>query len=81
MEIIATAIKILIIAILSVFYYPLNTAFLYLQKHYRIWQVEDRVSFIIATPLYFLLFLVTSILSFPLENMGEAFHPPLGGFK
>ncbi len=81
MDFILTAIKILIISLLSVFYFPLNTAFLYLQKHYRQWQVSDRTSYYIATPLYFLLFLITTILSFPLENMGEAFHPPLGGFR
>lgn len=81
MGFIITCIKLIIISILALFYYPLNTAFLYMQKHYREWQKEDKVSFIIATPLYYLLFLVTSILSFPLEIMGEAFHPPLGGFR
>ena len=81
MEFLINAIKILIISILSIFYFPLNTAFLYLQDPYRDWQVNDRVSFFLATPLYFLLFLVTSILSIPLERMGEAYHPPLGGFR
>ena len=66
---------------LALFYYPLNTAFLYLQKHYRLWQHDDRVSFILATPLYYGLFLITSILSFPLEIMGEAYHPSLPGFR
>lgn len=74
-------IKIVIISILSIFYYPLNTVFLYLQKHYRTWRKDDTVSFIIATPLYYMLFVVTAILSFPLEMMGEAFHPGLPGFK
>ena len=81
MGFILSAIKIVIISILSLFYYPLNTAFLYLQKHYREWQVHDRTSYFIATPLYFLLFLVTSILSYPLETMGDAYHPPIGGFR
>jgi hypothetical protein len=81
MKFIVGIIKLLIIAVLSMFYWPLNTAFLYMQKHYRIWQVEDRVSFYIATPLYYILFIVTSILSVPLENMGEAAHPGLDGFQ
>jgi hypothetical protein len=81
MGFIITSIKLIIISILAVFYYPLNTAFLYFQKHYRAWEKEDRVSFILATPLYYLLFLVTSVLGLPLEMMGEAFHPGLGGFR
>ncbi len=81
MNFIITAIKIIIISILSIFYWPLNMAFLWLQKHYRKWQVEDRTSFYIATPLYYLLFFITSVLSVPLEMMGEAFHPPLNGFR
>lgn len=81
MKTIVFCIKLIIISILSLFYYPLNTAFLFMQEHYRKWQVEDRVSFIIATPLYYLLFLLTSLLSVPLETMGEAAHPSLGGFR
>lgn len=76
-----SAIQIIIISILSIFYFPLNTAFLWFQKHYRKWQVVDKTSFYIATPLYYLLFLVTAILSVPLESLGEGFHPPLGGFR
>ncbi len=78
---ILNAIKIIIIAILAIFYYPLNTAFLFLQKHYRLWKKEDKISYILAMPLYYLLFVITAILSFPLETLGEGFHPPLGGFK
>jgi|GEM_PF-1500452 len=81
MTLIIQAVKIVIISFLSIFYWPLNTAFLFLQKHYRTWWKTDRVSYIIATPLYYFLFLITAILSFPLEAMGEAFHPPLPGFK
>ena len=78
---ILTAIKLVIISILTLFYYPLNIAFLTLQKHYRKWQVTDPTSYYISTPLYWLLFLLTAILSVPLEMLGEAFHPPLGGFR
>ena len=81
MNTILSGIKIIIIAILAVFYWPLNTFFLWFQKHYRKWQVEDRTSFYIATPLYYLLFILTALLSVPLEAMGEAFHPPLAGFR
>ncbi len=81
MKFIVFLIKFIIISILAMFYWPLNSAFLYLQKHYRIWQTSDKISFYIATPLYYLLFAVTSIISVPMENMGEAAHPGLGGFE
>ena len=81
METIINGVKIIIIAFLAIFYYPINSAFLFFQKHYRDWQVTDRTSYFIATPLYWLLFLVTSILSIPIERMGDAYHPPLGGFR
>ena len=78
---IITVIKFIIISVLSLFYFPFNTAFLWVQKHYRKWQVTDRVSFYICTPLYYLLFAITFVLSVPIETLGEAFHPPLGGFR
>lgn len=78
---IITVIKIVIISVLTIFYYPLNMAFLWLQSHYFKWKTTDRISFYIATPLYYLLFLITFILSVPIETMGEAFHPPLPGFR
>lgn len=81
MGLIITAIKIIIISILSIFYYPLNTAFLYFQKHYRIWKVQDRTSYLLAMPLYYFLFVVTAILSWPLEFLGEGIHPGLPGFR
>lgn len=75
------AIKFLIIGLLSVVYWPFNAAFLYMQKHYRKWQKDDIVSFIIATPLYYLFFIIVAILSIPLELMGEKMHPAIGGFR
>jgi len=81
MKTLVTAIRVVIVAILSLFYYPLNTAFLFFQKHYRTWWPDDKISFIIATPLYYFLFIVTVIVSFPLELLGDKMHPPLGGFR
>jgi hypothetical protein len=81
MTTIIKAIKLILITCLSIFYYPLNTAFMFFQKHYRGWQKTDMVSFVIATPLYYFLFIITAVLSFPLEVMGDKFHPPLGGFR
>ena len=75
------AIKFIIVIILSVIYWPLNTFFLWLQGHYRKWKKEDYVSFIIATPLYYLLFVIVAILSIPLEVLGEGLHPGIGGFR
>ncbi len=81
MKLILTGIKIVIVAILSLFYWPLNTFFLWFQKHHRKWQKEDRVSYFLSIPLYYLLFLITAIISVPLETMGESFHPPLSKFR
>lgn len=74
-------IKVIIISILCVFYYPLNTVFLFLQEHYRSWWKDDKLSYILATPLYYLLFLIVSLLSFPLELMGDRIHPGIPGFR
>jgi hypothetical protein len=78
---IITAIKIVFISIISIFYYPVNTFFRFFQAHYRSWRREDKISFIIATPLYYLLFLVSAILSIPFENTAMGMHPPLEKFK
>ena len=74
-------IKIILIAALCVFYYPLNTIFLLLQKHYRAWWKDDKISYVLATPLYYLLFLIVSIISVPLETLGEKIHPGLKFFE
>jgi hypothetical protein len=79
------AIKFIIVAILSVIYWPLNASLLWMQGHYRGWQKDDVISFIIATPLYYLFFVIVIILSIPLEIMGgdgkHSLHPPVGGFR
>ncbi len=79
--IIIKALKFIIVAVLSVFYWPLNTVFLFFQKHYRRWKEEDKISFYLATPLYYLTFLIVAIFSIPLEILGADLHPPLGGFR
>lgn len=81
MKTIIFAIKIVIISILSLFYYPLNTLFVWFQSRYRDWRRNDIVSFYLATPLYYLLFLITAGLSIPFEKLGEGMHPPLDKFK
>ena len=81
MAFIIKMLQLICISILSIFYYPLNASFSWLQKHYRSWQAHDRTSFYIATPLYYLLFVLVVIVSTPLEALGEAIHPPLSGFK
>ncbi len=81
MSTVVKIIKFIFVALLSVLYWPLNTLFLYMKKHYLKWEKEDRISFIIATPLYYFLFLIVVILSYPLETIGQGLHPPLSGFK
>jgi hypothetical protein len=79
--IIIRVIKFIIVSILAIIYWPINAGFMFLQKHYRIWKEEDFISYIIATPLYYVLFVIVAILSVPLEIFGEEMHPPLSRFR
>lgn len=81
MELLIKGIKFIIISILSVLYWPFNQSFLWFQGHYRKWWKEDRLSFIIATPLYYLFFVIVVIFSLPLEIFGEKAHPQLPRFR
>ncbi len=81
MKTIVTAIKIVLISILAIFYYPVIKFFVWFQKYYRIWKREDPVSYAIATPLYWLAFLVTTIIAIPFENLAGGMHPPLDKFR
>lgn len=74
-------IKFILVSILSLFYIPLNWIFLKIQGPYRRWYKEDLVSFIIATPLYYLFFVIVAILSIPLEKLGEELAPPVKDFR
>ncbi len=73
--------KFLLVAALSILYWPFNTIFVFLKKHYLKWQKEDMVSFIIATPLYWLFYIIVLAISAPLEALGEGLHPQLDSFK
>ena len=73
--------KFILVIPLALVYWPINMIFLAIKKHYFKWKKEDRISYIIATPLYYLSFMLVSILSVPLEIMGEGLHPPLDSFK
>jgi hypothetical protein len=81
MQIIIRLIKFIIVAVLSIVYWPINVLFQYLKKHYFKWKKEDRISFILATPIYYICFIIVAALSVPLEIFGEGLHPPLGGFR
>lgn len=64
-----------------VVYWPVNMLFLLLKKNYFKWKKEDRVSFYIATPLYYFFFIIAALLSLPLELLGGSIHPPLSGYR
>ncbi len=74
-------IRFIIISLLMVVYWPMNMIFLQIKKHYFKWKKEDRISFWLATPFYWFFFLLTAIIAFPFEMLGEAAHPPLDGFR
>jgi hypothetical protein len=75
------AIRFVLISLFMVLYWPVNMLFLLMKKSYFKWKQEDRVSYIIATPLYYFFFVVAALLSLPLEIMGDKAHPPLDGFR
>ncbi len=79
--IIIRIIKFIIVSILAVIYWPINAFFLWFKKYYLAWRKEDVVSFIIATPLYYVLFIIVAIISVPLEIFGNDMHPPLSSFR
>ena len=81
MGIIWTVIRFILISILSIFYWPLNVLFTLLKKHYFIWKKEDKLSFYLATPFYYLLLIITATISTIFGNLAEAAHPGLDGFK
>ena len=78
---IVKAIKFIIVSILGILYWPFNTLFMYLKKHYFQWRETDMISYIIATPIYWFCFIVVIIISIPVEIMGEGLHPPLDRFR
>ena len=75
------AIKFIIVALLAVVYWPINAIFMYIRDHYLRWQKTDKISFILATPLYWLFYVLVVIISAPLEAMGTALHPALDKFR
>ncbi len=74
-------IKFLIVCILGVLYWPMNYLLGKIKKPYLRWEKEDKLSFILATPLYYLFFIIVVILSVPLEMLGEEMAPTLSTFK
>ncbi len=75
------AIKFIIVALLAVVYWPINMIFVYIRDHYLKWQKTDKISFILATPLYWLFYILVVLISAPLEKMGDGLHPQLGKFR
>ncbi len=81
MNLIITGIKFVIVSILSVFYWPISAFFQWFKGHYHKWRTTDKISYIVATPLYYFCFIIAAILIVPLEKLGEGLHPPLDRFK
>ncbi len=74
MELIVQLLKFIVATLLGIIYYPLNLFFLWFQKHYFKWKMNDSISFYAATPLYYLLFVIVVIISYPCEKLGESLH-------
>lgn len=81
MDFILRFLKFILVSLLAAFYWPITTLYSYAQKHYTAWRKDDYISYIIATPLYYLLTLLNIILSYPVDKFGVDLHPPLDGFR
>ena len=79
--IIIKALRFILASIFAVFYWPINLLFRTFKTNYFIWKNEDRFAFIIATPLYMIFVVITTIFSRIIEALGESIHPPLDGFR
>ena len=79
--IIIKIIKFVIVSLLAIVYWPINMLFLFMKKHYFIWKKEDKISYILATPLYLILFILAFLISFTMDILGTAAHPPLSRFQ
>ncbi len=74
-------IKFLLVAVLAVLYWPFNMLFMKTKEKYLDWKETDRISFIIATPLYYFLFIIVALISYPLETLGMKLKPQIGTFQ
>ena len=81
MQTIWNIIRFVIVSLLAIVYWPINMLFLFVKKHYFIWKKEDRISYILMTPIYWLVFFLAFIISFPMDILGTDAHPPLSGFQ
>jgi hypothetical protein len=81
MNYIIKGIKFILVSVLAVLYWPLNFLFMKVKDRYLAWKEEDRISFIIATPLYYFLFIIVAIVSYPLEILGDGLKPQIGTFR
>ena len=65
--------KILLVAI-GIIYYPLNSLFTITQKWYLPMWKKDKVIYFAFAPFYWILVIVTIIISFPYEKLDEFAH-------
>lgn len=81
MNYIIKGIRFILVSVLAVLYWPLNFLFIKVKDRYLAWKEEDRISFIIATPLYYFLFIIVALVSYPLEMLGAKFMPSIETFQ
>ena len=75
------AIKFILVSVLAVLYWPINFIFLRVKAKYLDWKDTDRISFYIATPLYYLFYILVLLISRPLELLGDEFGPQIKTFQ
>ena len=81
MNYIIKGIQFILVSVLAVLYWPINFLFIRIKDKYLAWKEEDRISFIIATPLYYFFFILVAIISFPLETLGGKLNPSINTFQ
>ncbi len=75
MQLIVILLKFILVAFLSIFYWPLNALLHWVQKPYHRLQKTDKISFWLATPFYYILFGIVVVFSMPLEVVSQNIHP------
>jgi len=64
----------LVVVVLGFIYYPLNLIYLKIQKWYLPQWKKDKVIYIAFAPFYWILVIIVTIISYPLELLSKIAH-------
>lgn len=82
MEVVIRVLKFLLVSILAIVLWPIQTFFVWYQGKHQKWQKEDKISYYLSIPFYWIIFSIFMLLTLPLNMIGEELAPPqVKGFK